>query len=498
MTFDTVLVWILSVINLGIVGMAGLFTYECVREQEPRAPKIGAIAIGFHLLLGALIFVWPPIRIPLAWFFAILLAALAIFFIPYKKKARSLKGAAGYLSGNPSDFRPMDERDIMFARNRCLRPGTEQYNRYYGMHPEHKEYDDRRRARGGPLGMPGSIDASYRPNVSMLISSFELPNMLGHKARVIPDSAASQSTYGNKREAPPPAQIDPVKATKIVKGWAKHLGADLVGICRIDPLWAYSHRGEIHYGEWDEWGTKIPEPLPYAVVVATAMDHDLVVTAPHTPSVVESGYNYAKGAYITTILSQWLGTMGYKAVAEHNRHYDLLMVPLAIDAGLGELGRQGYLIADRYGPRVRLFAVQTDMPLIPDKPVDLGAEHFCEVCLKCAESCPSRSIPRERERKVERGMKRWKLNEESCFGFWGKIGTDCCVCMAVCPFSRPYRTIHKVVKYVLRRSELARMAFPYVDNILYGKRWKPRKALDWMDYPKNVRSRDVPAFEENP
>jgi len=158
----------------------------------------------------------------------------------------------------------------MFARNRCLIPGTEQYNRYYEMHPEHKEYDDRRRASGGPLGKPGSIDASYRPNVSMLISSFELPNMLGHKARVIPGSAASQSTYANKRESPPPAQIEPAKATRIVKGWAKHLGADLVGICRIDPRWAYSHRGEIHYGEWDEWGMEIPEPLPYAVVVATA------------------------------------------------------------------------------------------------------------------------------------------------------------------------------------------------------------------------------------
>jgi len=151
-----------------------------------------------------LIFVWPPIGIPLAWLFGILLAVLAIFFIPYKRKTRSLGGAAGYLSGDPSDFRPTDERDIMFARNRCLIPGTEQYNRYYEMHPEHKEYDDRRRASGGPLGKPGSIDASYRPNVSMLISSFELPNMLGHKARVIPGSAASQSTYANKRESPPP------------------------------------------------------------------------------------------------------------------------------------------------------------------------------------------------------------------------------------------------------------------------------------------------------
>ncbi|MDZ7698833.1 MAG: reductive dehalogenase domain-containing protein [Deltaproteobacteria bacterium] len=183
--------------------------------------------------------------------------------------------------------------------------------------------------------------------------------------------------------------------------------------------------------------------------------------------------------------------MGYKAVAEHNRHYDLLMVPLAVDAGLGELGRQGYLIADKYGPRVRLFAVQTDMPLIPDSPIDLGAERFCEACLKCTESCPSKSIPVEKT--VNRGMLRWKLNEETCFDYWGKIGTDCCVCMAVCPFSRPNRTLHKLVKYVLRHSEPARRVFPFVDNFLYGKRWRPREPLKWIAYPKGAGSKGVPA-----
>lgn len=54
------------------------------------------------------------------------------------------------------------------------------------------------------------------------------------------------------------------KATKIVKGWAKHLGADLVGICKIDHRWAYSQKGEVHYGEWEEWG-KASEMTPFTV-----------------------------------------------------------------------------------------------------------------------------------------------------------------------------------------------------------------------------------------
>jgi len=48
---------------------------------------------------------------------------------------------------------------------------------------------------------------------------------------------------------------------------------------------------------------------------------------------------------------------------------------------------------------------------------------------------------------------------------------------------------------MLRRSALARVVFPYIDNILYGRRWKPRKALDWMDYPRGASSKEVPIFE---
>ncbi len=476
------LTFLLSLINLAFLVMTALFAYESRREGALKAQKIGIAGAGFHFLLGLAILFIPAIGIPVAWFFGIVLAFSTLLLIPPSKTARSLKGASGYLAHDGSPFEPMDERDITFARNRCLIPGTDQYDAYYRMHPDRKERDDLRRVKGGPLGKPGSIDSGYRPNVSMLISAFELPNMLGKKARVEPGAAGAQSTYAAKGEAPPPFDMTPEKATDIVKEWARHLGADLVGVCRVDPRWAYSHKGEIHYGEWEEWGATVPKPLPYAVVVATAMDSDMVATAPHTPAVVESGYNYARGAYITTILAQWFGNLGYRAVAEHNRHYDMLMVPLAVDAGLGELGRQGYLIARKYGPRVRLFAVQTDMPLVPDSPVDLGAEKFCERCLKCAESCPSRSIPRERNKTVERGLLRWKLDDDSCFDYWGKVGTDCCVCMAVCPFSRPYRSIHILVRHLLRRSALARILFPHVDNLIYGRKWKPHRPKAWMDY----------------
>jgi len=473
-----VLIVFLLVVDAILLALAALLAFESFREQERRAPIFGLVGVAFHLGLGAVIIWLPAARTPLAVIFGLGILAGLAFLIRPRAGARSLKGALGYVAGEAARA---DEREIVFARNRSLRPRSAEFERYYRMHPQHKEYDEQRRRKGGPLGRPGAIDRGFRPNVAMLRSSFQLPHLLGPHAVVDPEKASQHDAYAEADTAP--TEIDPAQATRIVKGWAKHLGADLVGVCRINPLWAYSRRGEIHYGNWEDWGEEIPEPLPFGVGVATAMEAGNIAAAPHTPTVVESGLGYARGAYITTVLAHWFGAMGFKAIAEHNRRYDLLMVPLAIDAGLGELGRQGYLIAPRFGPRVRLFAVQTDMPLIPDEPVGIGAERFCERCQKCALSCPSQSIP-QGPKTVVRGIKRWKLNEETCFDYWSKVGTDCCVCMAVCPFSRPARSIHLLVKWLLRRSALAGIVFPHLDNIVYGQKWRPRPAPDWLDYPR--------------
>ncbi|UCC66528.1 MAG: reductive dehalogenase, partial [Deltaproteobacteria bacterium] len=341
----------------------------------------------------------------------------------------------------------------------------------YEMHPEREERDARRRAAGSPLGRPGSIDGEFRPTVGMLKGTFHLPLYLGQKEKVEPS------------QEPSPFPMNPQEATERIKGFAQHLGADLVGVCRLDPRWAYSHRGEIFYNNWDEWGKEIPAPFPFAVVMAVEMNEALVRGAPHTPSVVESGVNYAKGAYISTILANFIAQLGYPAVAHHFRHYDVVLVPVAVDAGLGELSRMGYLITAEFGPRVRLAAVTTSLPLVPDKPVDLGVQDFCARCLKCADTCPSGSIPNG-GKVVHNGVEKWKMDEEGCFDYWAKIGTDCNICMGICPYSRPNRSFHRLTRWMVARSPLARAVFPCFDNIIYGRKWHPGRVPSWIDYSK--------------
>jgi reductive dehalogenase len=219
------------------------------------------------------------------------------------------------------------------------------------------------------------------------------------------------------------------------------------------------------------------------------MNHGHVISAPHTPTVAESAHLYAKGAYMTTLLAKWFSCMGYRGIAEHTRNYNILLPPLAVDAGLGEVGRQGYLIAPYFGARVRIFAVLTDMPLIPDKPISLGVEEFCQKCKKCADACPSKSIP-QGEKVIHNGFEKWKLDEDSCFDYWSKVGTDCSICMAICPFSRPNTWLHKFVRLFVARSKIAQTLFPSIDNFLYVKRWHPKKVEPWIDYRDNKHQTD--------
>lgn len=469
---------LLLAVDILVIFVALVFAIESSKEKEPRAPKVGWAASVVHLFFIPLILFVPASRIPIGILFGLYVLFLLVCLIPGSPNPKVLKGTLGHVVG---DVKRVDERGIVFARVEGLKPGTEQYGRYYEMHPEHKAYDDRRREGGGfPVGPPGTIDNGHPPTVAMTEATFHMCYFMGDHAVAEPDPESS------------PHPLPPEQASDIIKNFALHLGAALVGICKVNALWSYSNRGEIHFDNWGEWGREMPEPLPYAVVFATEMDHKHVVTAPHTPSLAESATQYSKGVYVSTALAQWFSTMGYRAVAHHFCHYDLLPVPLAVDAGLGELGRLGYLMTGRFGPRVRVFATTTDMPLAPDKPVSIGADEFCQRCKKCATSCPSRSIPLE-GKVVHNGVEKWKLNEESCYEFWGKVGTDCAICMAVCPFSRPDTPMHRLVRWFVARSPAAKVVFPHLDNWIYGKKWHPKTSSPWLSYPKG-RGREEEAY----
>jgi epoxyqueuosine reductase QueG len=141
----------------------------------------------------------------------------------------------------------------------------------------------------------------------------------------------------------------------------------------------------------------------------------------------------------------------------------------------------GYLLTKDLGPRIRLSAVTTDIPLIPGKPVDVGGEDFCRFCKKCAVCCPSHSIPTADQIEVN-GTIRWKINEQTCYEYWGKVGTDCNVCMRVCPWSHARTFPHRLIMAMITRNALSRRLFSIMDNVFYGKKPKPKDGPKWTHF----------------
>jgi len=466
----------------GLIGQAAVglsYLISSIMEKEKRASFFAGLQ--FVGMMGALIvfvYWWASGFLATPFGKGIVVGLLAvgigagIIFIrktPGNQKAQ--EGTRGLIT---AEVKRIDERDIVFARNRTLRPGSEPYQAYYRMHPECEAFDAARRQKGGPLGHPGAIDRPKdRPNVAATLSAL---NMALHLSAPEAYHPVAHPEFKGQR-----VEMSPQEAGRRIKGYALNIGAKLVGITEINPLWIYSNRGEIFRENWEDWGKEIEVNHKYAVVFATEMAFELVGTAPHTPTTIASMSNYAEDAVIATQLAAYIANLGYSATANHLRHYDTLLVPLAVDAGLGETGRLGYLMTKDYGPRVRLSAVTTDLPLVADSPVDIGVEDFCRICKKCAHCCPSNSIPLDDPTEVN-GTLRWKLNAETCFDYWGKVGTDCNVCMRVCPWSHAGTWPHRLIRALITRNRLSRRLFNLMDDVFYGRKPKPKAAPGWAQY----------------
>ncbi len=78
----------------------------------------------------------------------------------------------------------------------------------------------------------------------------------------------------------------------------------------------------------------------------------------------------------------------WKAQKAHLSHKHL-----AKACGLGWIGRNNLLINEKYGSRLRLVSILTDMPLISDPPGNIN----CRQCRACISVCPAQAIKEKLE-----------------------------------------------------------------------------------------------------
>jgi reductive dehalogenase len=136
--------------------------------------------------------------------------------------------------------------------------------------------------------------------------------------------------------------------------------------------------------------------------------------------------------------------------------YSVLLPPLLLAAGLGEVSRAGIILNPYLGLGFKAAAVLTDMPLAADKPIDFGLRNFCQHCKICAHNCPSGAIPTG-DMVMYNGYETWKLDTKRCasFNFTNSRGTMCNRCVKSCPWTNPPAWQHNLVRGAVIRSRLA-------------------------------------------
>jgi Pyruvate/2-oxoacid:ferredoxin oxidoreductase delta subunit len=227
---------------------------------------------------------------------------------------------------------------------------------------------------------------------------------------------------------------DRQKITAMIKTKALELGAGVVG---ITPL------KERHLVEGASPKYK------YAISFGLPMDRDIMMTAPSINASKEVQRVYALCSRLSVDMSRYIRSLGWPALGlPVNSSSENLHIPIAIDAGIGQLGKHGSLICREFGSNFRLTTMLTDIPLEIDQAEDIGVDDVCIKCRACSNVCPPQAISDSKQ--WVRGFEKWYVNFDRCAPYFADT-YGCSICVEACPWSVPGRGFKLSAKALSRR-----------------------------------------------
>lgn len=362
-----------------------------------------------------------------------------------------------------------DERDQPNARI-VLVPGTPEYEDYYSRRPERKEWDDETRRILAEVNKKkrekDPVNMQFRP------ATFYGRYVLG-ASHIVDGDTQSPSAPGG---VPERVDVDPVEMARKIKGFGLHMGAAQVRITKLRQEWVLSNYAHPYTPE--PYGK--PVELDYENIICMTFPHDMRMEkcGIGVANSLESGWRYAYASVVSVIMAHFIRSTGWRARALPPENAPYLVVPTFVDAGIGEQGRCSCVLTKEFGNNFKPSAVVTDMPLALDRPVDFGIQDFCNKCYLCADYCPSGAISRG-GKEVIRGVRRWAFDGDKCRRLWAKVGGNCSICIAVCPWCHPNNRLHDTVRELAQNFPPLRSAIILGEKLIYGK-FRPAPEPDWI------------------
>ena len=220
----------------------------------------------------------------------------------------------------------------------------------------------------------------------------------------------------------PTAQPSGEDVTDAIRSRARKLGYGEVGFTSVDRRYVYKSKREYVRGD-----------LRSAICLAVEQDYVATQSLPSIEAESAHGDAHLRQAEMAKDLVELIHSLGYSVQVWGPTWHFGPMIPLFVNAGLGQLGINGQLLSPHFGSRARLQVITTNANVTHDRPVDYGVTKFCELCQICSLRCPGRAI---NQNKVWfRGVEKSKLDFRLCRPVMTRY-SGCGVCMKVCPVQR--------------------------------------------------------------
>ena len=341
-----------------------------------------------------------------------------------------------------------------------------------------------------------SLKKEYRRFVAKQPLSGALCTMAGALGHMVDEPGkieeAGKTPWGISAWAPMPHQSehtapgtdDPAQNALHIKETAYFLRSDIVGICELPSYAVFSHSKHT--------GKKIDLKHKYAISIV--VDQDWRTAAAFNGndwiSNAMSFVAYSTTGFIACILADYIRRLGYPARAHHAMNYQVVVPPILLWSGIGEMSRMGDVVLNPFlGPRYKAAVVTTDMPLKIDRPIDFGLQDFCNKCGRCAEMCPSQAISYG-DKGMHNGYEKWLHDIEKCTSMrvGNPNGSGCGTCVKACPWNKPFTPFHRSVSWALRKFPFSRKFGIWCDEKLgyhkpnYKKKW-------WLDLDQHTDGR---------